>query len=330
MNKDLILAIETSCDETSVALIRKWVEVLSLKTASSIKLHQLTKWVIPEVAARAQSEYMMEVMNEALNEANVKMEDIDAFWVTIWPWLIWSLLVWVSTANSLSLIYKKKLYWINHINGHIYANLLGRKISDLKFPSIVLTASWWHNEIYLWKDINSLTLIWESLDDSAWEAFDKCWRLIWLDYPAGAAISKLSLKWNKDFFKFPRPLKNSWNFDFSFSWLKTAFLYKLKEYKQVNDQLKADFASSLQEAICDILSDKVVKASVKYWVKQIHLSWWVSANTRLRELVTKKSDLKLLCPVKIEYCTDNAAMIGAAAYFQDIKESRILEAMPRL
>ncbi len=329
IKKDIILAIETSCDETSVAIIKNGTQILAMETASSIDLHQETRWVIPEIAARAQDEYMISVLNLARQKSDVWFEDIDAIAVTEWPWLIWSLLVWISTANTLSMIYNKPLFWINHINGHIFANLLERSINDIKFPSIVLTASWWHNEIYLWKNINELILIWETLDDSAGEAFDKCWRLLGLPYPSWSIVSNLALNWDKKRFIFPRAMKSSWDYNFSFSGLKTAFLYETRKYENMTDNLRNDFASWLQEAICDILTEKLVNASIKYWAKQIHLSWWVSANSRLRELTNERSDLDILYPKKIEYCTDNAAMIWAAAYFQDIQSTSQVEVVLR-
>lgn len=326
MKKNLILSIETSCDETSIAIIKNWTEVLSLETATSIPLHQKTKWVIPEVAARAQMDFMIPVFNEALKKANKKIEEIDAIAVTKWPGLIWSLMVWISFANTIWMIYKKPLLWVYHIYWHIFSNLLERNPEEIKFPNIVLTVSWGHNDIYLWKSFDEIELIWESLDDSAWEAFDKCGRMIWLDYPAWAEISKLSEKWNPKFFSFPRPMLNSWDFNFSFSWIKTAFLYKLQKMeKEEIEKEKNNLASSLQEAICETLAKKVSKAWEKFWAKEIYLAGWVSANKRLKELVQKISWLKTFWPKKMVFCTDNAAMIWAAAFFQNIKAKKIIE-----
>ena len=326
MKKNLILSIETSCDETSVAIIKNWTEVLSLETATSIPLHQETKWVIPEVAARAQMDFMIPVFNEALKKAGKKIEDIDAIAVTKWPWLVWSLMVWISLANTLWVIYKKPLLWVHHIHWHIFSNLLERDPENIKFPNIVLTVSWGHNDIYLWKSFNEIELIWESLDDSAGEAFDKCWRMIWLDYPAWAEIWKLSEKGDCKAFSFPRPMLNSWNFNFSFSWIKTAFLYKLQKMSDIEiKKEKNNLASSLQEAICETLAKKVSKSATQYQAKEIYLAWWVSANKRLRELVQKISWLKVYYPKKMVYCTDNSAMIWAAAFFQDIEAKDVIE-----
>lgn len=347
IKKDIILAIETSCDETSIAVIKNWTEVIALETATSIPLHQETKWVIPEVAARAQYEYILPVLDEVLRKSWMKMEDIDWIAIANWPWLAWSLLIWVSTANTLATIYKKPLYWINHIHWHIFANFLERNPDEIKFPNVVLTVSWWHNEIYLINKIQKpdplisktfktnfkLTLLGQTLDDSAWEAFDKCWRLLWLNYPAGPQVSKLAEKWDKKAFYFPRWMIHSWDLNFSFSWLKTSFLYKVKKIEAENWnnwdtqkwKLMHDLCASLQESICDILSTKVVNAAIKYKAKQIHISWGVSANQRLREIVKEKFWWEVIFPKKIVYCTDNAAMIGAACYFQGIKAKKFVE-----
>ncbi len=338
MKKNLILSIETSCDETSIAVIQNWTEVLSLEIATSIALHQKTKWIIPEEAARAQVDYLNPVFNDALKNAWKTIEEIDVIAVTKWPGLIWSLMAWITFANTLSFIYKKPLLWVNHIYWHIFWNLLERKAEDVKFPAIILTVSWWHNEIHLMKSFNEIELIWESLDDSAGEAFDKCWRMIWLWYPAWKDVWELAKKWDKKAFNFPRWMIWSWDFNFSFSGLKTSVLYKIQNSEKENISWKNDFleenkndlAASFQEAICDILVKKTLKAVEKFWAKQIHLAWWVSANLRLRELFWEKIkkqnvNLEILWPKKMVYCTDNWAMIWAAAYFQEIEGKNIVD-----
>lgn len=329
MKKNLILSIETSCDETSIAVIQNWTEVLSLEIATSIALHQKTKWIIPEEAARAQVDYLNWVFNEALKNAGKKIEEIDAIAVTKWPGLIWSLMAWITFANTLSFIYKIPLLWVNHIYWHIFWNLLERKSEEIKFPVIILTVSWGHNEIHLMKSFNEIELIWESLDDSAGEAFDKCWRMIWLWYPAWKDVWELAEKWDKKAFQFPRWMIWSWDFNFSFSGLKTSVLYKIQNSEKENpnflEENKNDLAASFQEAICDILVKKTLKAVEKFWAKQIHLAWWVSANLRLRELFSEKTKLEILWPKKMVYCTDNWAMIWAAAYFQNIEEKNRIE-----
>lgn len=336
MKKNLILSIETSCDETSIAVIQNWTEVLSLEIATSIALHQATKWIIPEEAARAQVDYLNWVFNQALKNSWKKIEEINAIAVTKWPGLIWSLMAWITFANTLSYIYKIPLLWVNHIYWHIFSNLLERKSEDIKFPAIILTVSWWHNEIHLMKNFNEIELIWESLDDSAGEAFDKCWRMIWLWYPAWREVWELAEKWDKKAFQFPRWMIWSWDFNFSFSGLKTSVLYKIQDLEKNSPGTlegpgtRLDLAASFQEAICDILVKKTLKAVEKFWAKQIHLAWWVSANLRLRELFSERVDknnlnMEILWPKKMVYCTDNWAMIWAAAYFQEIEWKKRIE-----
>ena len=329
MKKNIILSIETSCDETSIAIIQNWTEVLSLEIATSIALHQKTKWIIPEEAARAQVDFLNSVFNNALKNSWKNIEEIDVIAVTKWPGLIWSLMAWITFANTLSYIYKIPLLWVNHIYWHIFANLLERNQEEIKFPAIILTVSWWHNEIHLMKSFNEIELIWESLDDSAGEAFDKCWRMIWLWYPAWKDVWELAKKWDKKAFQFPRWMIWSWDFNFSFSGLKTSVLYKIQNSEKENsnflEEEKNNLAASFQEAICDILVKKTLKAVEKFWAKQIHLAWWVSANLRLRELFSKKTNLEILWPKKMVYCTDNWAMIWAAAYFQNISPENLVE-----
>lgn len=325
MKKDLILAIETSCDETSIAIVHNWNKVLSMETATSIALHQQTLWVIPEVAARAQYEYINKVHQMALQKANLTMNDIDLIAVTKWKWLIWSLMIGIAFANTLRLIYNKPIVWIDHIIGHICANYLERDPSEINFPYICLTASWGHNEIYLVNNFNSFLKIWETLDDSSWEAFDKCWRLLWLGYPAWKEIEELATKGQPGRFTFPKGMIHSHDYNFSFSWLKTAFLYKVNELKLNWDLPKEDLAYALQEAICTVLADKVIDCAKSHQVKSIHLSWWVSANKWLRQHINTKTQLELLFPKRFEFCTDNAAMIWAAAYFTDTEAKKFVE-----
>jgi len=321
--KNIILAIETSCDETSVAIVKNGQEVLACETATSIPLHQITKGVVPEVAARAQIEAMIPTLDLALKKAQLSWSNIDLIAVTEGPGLIGSLLVGVATANMLSLSTGIPAVGVPHIWGHMYANLLDNKES-INFPTLVLTVSGGHNDLYLWKKHGDFEQLGRTLDDAAGEAFDKCGRLIGLNYPAGVEVSKLADAGNKEAYKFPRSMINSQNYNFSFSGLKTAFLYKLKNIEKsetkINKKIKADLCASLQEAICETLWLKVKKALNNYVVNEVHLSGGVSANTRLREIFKKnlkkiKPNAKLRHPNNLTYCTDNAAMIGACAYF---------------
>ncbi|MBT4937152.1 tRNA (adenosine(37)-N6)-threonylcarbamoyltransferase complex transferase subunit TsaD, partial [Candidatus Peregrinibacteria bacterium] len=312
IQKSIILGIETSCDETSVAIVKNGREVLACKIASSIPLHQETKGVVPEVAARAQIEYMIPVLDSALQKANISWEHIDLISVTQEPGLIGSLLVGISTANILSLIHNIPIVGVPHIWGHMYANLLDNN-DTISFPALVLTVSGGHNDLYLWKSHGEFKKLGETLDDASGEAFDKCGRLLGLPYPAGPEVSKLAENGNPNAYNLPRPMLSSDNYHFSFSGLKTAFLYMLEKIKKPFDKkTSSDLAASLQEAICETLWKKTEKALKEFHVKEVHLSGGVSANNRLRQLFKdklkdKKVDFKY--PKNTLYCTDNAAMI---------------------
>lgn len=325
-NKKLILGIETSCDETSVSLIENGRKVLSCEIASSIPLHQVTKGVVPEVAARAQSEYMIPVIESAYKKAGVQWEDIDLIAVTQSPGLIGSLLVGISTANILSLLHNIPVVGVPHIWGHMYANLLDNN-EPIQFPALVLTVSGGHNDLYLWKAHGKFTKLGETLDDAAGEAFDKCGRLLDLSYPAGPEVSALAKLGDPHTYPFPHPMAQSKDYNFSFSGLKTAFLYTLQKIeKPVNKKTKADLAASLQDAICQTLWKKAKKAIKEFKIKEVHLSGGVSANSHLRKLFTEntnKEDIVLRYPENILYCTDNAAMIASCAYFCDLPEGYV-------
>ncbi len=318
MKKDnLILGIETSCDETSVSVVKNGREVLTCEIATSIPLHQETKGVVPEVAARAQVEAMIPVLDRALKNAKLELKNIDKIAVTEGLGLIGSLLVGISTANMLSLTMKIPVVGVPHIWGHMYANFLDND-EEIQFPVLVLTVSGGHNDLYLWEGHWKFKKLGGTLDDAAGEAFDKCGRLLGLDYPAGREISELSKRGDKDAFKFPRSMINSGDYNFSFSGLKTAFLYTLEKIKKIDDKTKCDLAASLQEAIVETLWKKVEKALKEFDVKEVHLSGGVSANKRLKEFFDNNLKDKIFrYPKNIKYCTDNAAMIACCAYFCD-------------
>ena len=320
MNRDTFyLGIETSCDETSVAVVKNGREVLSCEIATSIPLHQETKGVVPEVAARAQIEAMMPVIERALKNAGLTLEQIDKIAVTQGPGLIGSLLVGISTANTLSLSTGIPVVGVPHIWGHMYANMLDNT-DEVQFPALVLTVSGGHNDLYLWKGHGDFEKLGGTLDDAAGEAFDKCGRLLNLPYPAGPHVSRLAESGNIKAFDFPRSMLNSGDYNFSFSGLKTAFLYKTEELKDINPH-KENLAASLQEAICETLWKKVKKAIEEYQPKEVHLSGGVSANKRLRETFSQGAkSIPLKYPQNLVYCTDNAAMIACCAYFCNFQE----------
>ncbi len=318
-----ILAIETSCDETAAAIVEDGVKVISSVIASQIDIHQATGGVVPEVAAREHVLKIRAVIEEALKEAALSLDEIDALAVTRGSGLLSSLIIGFSAAATLARVLNKPLIPVHHVAGHIYSNWLDQK-SKPEFPIVVLTVSGGHNELVLLKANMDFELIGETLDDAAGEAFDKVARLLGLDYPGGPAISKAAEKGDTSAIRFPRALNDSKNFNFSFSGLKTAVLREIEKFYQKNgklsDQFINDCAASFQEAVNDSLSEKLINAAQKFRAKEIHLAGGVSANQRLREMVTEKMQerkLKLLLRynAKLQYCTDNAAMIGAAAYY---------------
>jgi len=319
-----ILALETSCDETAVAIVKDGWEVVTNTIETSVDEHKKTGGIVPEVAARDAFNKILPAVHKTLKTANVSWEKIDALAVTNGPGLMGSLLVGIETAKTLAALYDKPLIPIHHIMGHICANRLERP-NPPQFPALVLTVSGGHNDLVLWKDTFSFERIGWTIDDAAGEAFDKGARILGLPFPGGPEISRWAKKGNAKAFDFPRPMKQSPNYDFSFSGLKTALLYAVQKKEsfqnpknwEEHEQLRSDFCASYQEAICDSLIGKLKKAAKKYAPQEIHLSGGVSANARLREKVALAFPEKTIrIPKKIEYCTDNAAMIAGAAYWK--------------
>ncbi|MFA5842111.1 MAG: tRNA (adenosine(37)-N6)-threonylcarbamoyltransferase complex transferase subunit TsaD [Candidatus Gracilibacteria bacterium] len=315
----IFLGIETSCDETAAAVVRDGCVVLSNVIASQVDLHRQTGGVVPEVAAREHTVHILPVIEKALEEAKISFEQIDAIAVTARPGLIASLLTGTNTASTLARLGGKKLVPINHIEGHIYANFLDRNADEIQFPIVGLTISGGHNELFLMKGHGNIVSLGSTLDDAAGEAFDKVARLLDLPYPGGPEISRLAATGNESCYPLPRALLKE-GYDFSFSGLKSA-VSRLVQREGVALN-KADLAASFEEAVCDILSTKVIVAAQKYGAREVHLAGGVSANTRLRtrvheRLIKKLPNVTLRFPVKLIYCTDNAAMIAGAGYFRD-------------
>jgi len=302
-----ILGIEKSCDETAVALVENGSHVSKNVIYSQIDIHSQTGGVVPEVAAR---EHILKMV-PALSE--VDFDDVDAIAVTEGPGLISSLLTGTVTASTIALVLGKPLIPVNHIHGHIYANWLSRDIDDFEFPIVILTVSGGHNELVLMRGHLDFEIIGETLDDAAGEAFDKVARLIGLGYPGGPAISKAAENGDPNKYDLPRAWLSKESLDFSFSGLKTAV-----SRLPISDT--ANVAASFQEAVCDVLSEKLKRAAEKYGAEEVHLAGGVSANKRLREMVKQRISLPVKWPEKIEYCTDNAAMIAAAGYFRFKKD----------
>jgi len=322
----IILAIETSCDETSASVTENGTKVLSNVIASSLDSFADLGGVIPETAARKQVECIMPVISEALHEAKKTIRQMDAIAVTKGPGLLVSLLVGTTAARTIGSINKIPVIGVHHTMGHLSSTWLERA-DKIEFPVLALTASGGHSELRLRRSHTKSELIGSTRDDSAGEAFDKGALMLSLPYPGGPQISKFAQGGQVARFCFPRPLHGEDTFDFSFSGIKTSLKYLLRDIRsecatqcQYEDTIKSllhDIAASYQEAICGHLASRIRLAVNKFKeVKEIHLVGGVSANTRLREIVISGfKTMQVRTPVKLSYCTDNAAMIGCAAYF---------------
>ncbi|MDU1052401.1 tRNA (adenosine(37)-N6)-threonylcarbamoyltransferase complex transferase subunit TsaD [Clostridium baratii] len=334
MDRKLILAIESSCDETSAAVVLNGREVLSNVIASQIDTHTKFGGVVPEVASRMHIEVIDGVVKEALKEANVTLDDIDAIGVTYGPGLVGALLVGLQYAKGLAMASNKPLIGVNHIEGHISANYIQTK--DLKPPFVSLVVSGGHTFIVHVKDYGVYEVIGQTRDDAAGEAYDKVARAIGLGYPGGPKVDKLAKEGNKHAIEFPRAKFHDETLDFSFSGVKSAVLNYLNKAKMKDIEVnKADVAASFQYAVVEVLKDNVFKTCAKKKLDKIAIAGGVASNSALREaLMTEgeKRGIKILFPAPI-LCTDNAAMIGSAAYFKLIKgeESSLdLNAKPNL
>ncbi len=310
----LILGIESSCDETSVALVKDGKQIIEELTISQIDLHRLYGGIIPELAAREHSLHIDSIIFELIEKANISWADIDRIGVVNGPGLISSLLVGVIAAKTLAAFLKKEIVSVNHLKAHICANNLNKE-KEQDFPFICLLASGGHTQIYLVNSYSDMIILGKTLDDSAGEAFDKVARMLGLNYPGGPEIEKLAKQSqnNKKDFPFVRPKINE--FDFSFSGLKTAVLRFIKSQEYLDPELKADLAKAFQEIVCVELGDKLIKAARKYKCKNIVIAGGVSANTRLREFLQDFSEEFNISAPLLKYCTDNGAMVASAAYF---------------
>ena len=308
-----IFAIESSCDETSAAVIKNGKEVVSLTIASQISTHENYGGVVPEIASRMHTESITYVIDDAIRKSGMKMEEMDAIAVTYTPGLLGSLLVGIEAAKVLSYVYNKPLIAVNHIAGHIYANNL--EDNSIKFPSLGLVVSGGHTEIiYLENDYN-FKVLGSTLDDAIGEVYDKVARVLDLKYPGGPNIEKLA-KLGKPSYKLPIPMNDD-SLNLSFSGLKSSIINLVHNEEQRGNSInKEDLACSFQTIAVDELARKLEIAINNYKVDNVIVAGGVSANGYLREeikKITDKYNLNLSIP-KMLYCTDNAAMIGAAAY----------------
>lgn len=322
-----VLAIETSCDDTSLGIISYddgFFAVEKLVAYSQITDHQKYGGVVPEIASRLHSEKIIALLEEIGMDA---IKEVDAIAVTTNPGLPGSLVVGKTTANFLSTWLDKSVLPINHIHGHIFSILAERNISDLQLPYVVLSVSGGHNDIYLVDD-SAPAIVWKyaitklgtTRDDASGECFDKVSRMLWWPYPGGVRISEKASKWNPDSgIIFKRIFLEADKFDFSFSGMKSQVHYFLenmkKENKELDEQTICDIAYAFQEAVVEVLANKLIKAAQQYEAKTIGIVWWVSANKRLREYTQQHAEHKrvtaqIFKPTKNIYSTDNAAMIG--------------------
>lgn len=312
-----ILAIETSCDETAAAVVRDGREVLSNIIYTQIKMHTLYGGVVPELASRSHIEKINYVIEKALLDAGRPLSDIDAVAVTYGPGLVGALLVGVAEAKAIAWASGKPLIGVNHIEGHISANYIEH--SELKPPYLGLVVSGGHTHLIIVKDWASFDILGRTVDDAAGEAFDKVARAIGLGYPGGPKIDAVSKEGNPDAIRFPKAHVNGSAYDFSFSGLKSAVLNYLNRAEMRHEPVNAaDLAASFQKSVVDVLTEHTVEAAKAYGISRVAVAGGVSANSALREAMRKacaRENLSLYIPSPV-YCTDNAAMIGVAAYHE--------------
>lgn len=309
-----VLGIETSCDETAVAVVEDGRTVLSNVISSSKAAFEVLAGVIPEEAARKQLECMLPVLEQALKGARCTPKDIDLIAVTRGPGLLGSLLVGTMTARALARSWGKPVIGIHHTLGHLSSTWLERTEAPI-FPLLCLSASGGHTELWYRRSHTDSTLLGRTRDDAAGEAFDKGGSMLGLPYPGGPSIERCAKGGNPNAFSFPKPLKEDKGLDFSFSGLKTALKYTLRDLGEISESQQADLAASFQHAICMHLTDRLKQAlRTVPDAKEIHIVGGVSANGYLRSLL-EHLDVPMRAPKKLSYCTDNGAMIAAAGYF---------------
>lgn len=329
-----ILAIESSCDETAAAVVKNGRQVLSNVISSQIALHTLYGGVVPEIASRKHIEKINQVIEEALKEAGTTLQQIDAIAVTYGPGLVGALLVGVSAAKALSFATGIPLIGVHHIEGHISANFIENK--ELEPPFVCLVVSGGHSHLVVVKDYGEYEIIGRTRDDAAGEAFDKVARAIGLGYPGGPKIDKLSKEGNPEAIRFPRAKVEENMYDFSFSGLKSAVLNYLNSCEMKGETVnRADVAASFQKAVIDVLVEHSLHAVKEYGLNKFAIAGGVASNSSLRAAFEKeceKQGVAFYHPSPI-LCTDNAAMIGTAGYYEFLKGTRHgydLNAVPNL
>lgn len=330
----LILAIESSCDETAASVVKNGRCVLSNIISSQIAIHTLYGGVVPEIASRKHIEKINQVVEAALKEADVTLDDIDAIGVTYGPGLVGALLVGVAEAKAIAYAKKKPLVGVHHIEGHVSANYIEHP--DLEPPFLCEIISGGHTHLVIVKDYGSFEILGRTRDDAAGEAFDKVARAIGLGYPGGPKIDKLAKEGNPHAIDFPRAHMEDAPYDFSFSGAKSAVLNHLNKCRMTGEPIvEADIAASFQQAVVDVLVDNAIRAAKDYHMDRLAIAGGVASNGALRaamEAACEKESIRFYRPSPI-FCTDNAAMIGVAAYYEYQKGTRHgwdLNAVPNL
>lgn len=334
-NEDvLILAIESSCDETAASVVKNGREVLSNVISSQIALHTLYGGVVPEIASRKHIEKINQVIESGLAEADVTLEEITAIAVTYGPGLVGALLVGVAEAKALAYAAKKPLVGVHHIEGHVSANFIENP--DLEPPFVCLIVSGGHTHLVIVKDYGEFEIIGHTRDDAAGEAFDKVARAVGLGYPGGPKVDKAAREGNPHAIEFPRAKVGDNPYDFSFSGLKSAVLNYINHAKMTGEEICVpDLAASFQNAVVESLVSRAIMAAKEYGYDKLAIAGGVASNSALREgmkAACEKEGIRFYHPSPI-YCTDNAAMIGAAAYYEYQKGARSgwdLNAVPNL
>lgn len=332
--KTVTLAIESSCDETAAAVVLDGREVLSNIISSQIEIHKLYGGVVPEIASRHHLDNVNTVVDQAFCEADITMDDVDMIGVTYGPGLVGALLIGLATAKAYALAAEKPLVGVHHIHGHICANYIEHKTLEPPFMALVISGG--HTNIVEVNDYNDCHVLGGTRDDAAGEAYDKVARVLGLGYPGGPLIDKIAKEGNPHAVEFKRVFLEKGSLDFSFSGIKTGVLNYINSEKQAGREIcVADVAASFQAAVLDVIVAKTVGAAVSMKKDKIVLAGGVAANSRLREMLReqcKKKGLALYYPSPV-LCTDNAAMIGCAAYYKYIAGGRddlSLDAVPGL
>lgn len=330
----LILAIESSCDETAAAVVKNGRTILSNVISSQIELHKLYGGVVPEIASRKHIEKINQVIEEALNNANVTLDDLDAIGVTYGPGLVGALLVGVAEAKAISYAKNIPLVGVHHISGHISANYIEH--ADLEPPFLCMVVSGGHTHLILVKEYGVYEILGKTRDDAAGEAFDKVARAIGLGYPGGPKIDQLSKEGNPNEIVFPQAKIEDSPLDFSFSGVKSAVLNHINGCKMKGIEInKADIAASFQKAVVEVLVNHAIYAAKELGINKLAIAGGVASNSTLRSAMKEACDrenISFYYPSPI-FCTDNAAMIGVSAYYEFIKGTRHgldLNAVPNL